>query len=238
MPERNIIPKPLQKPHPPVWVASSRSETVMLAARLGIGALGVGFETPEDTAERVTRYWELIRACRRPIGAAVNPGLIAGGNMFCARTDEEAVKKGLSGAQFFGFVFGWMHGHNTYGRDNVYREFRKRADAEDSAEAREAATDLEPEDESARVLYRMGRRGMFIGSPKFIRENIRQYEAAHLDILNLFSQCGDRKHEDIMASLELFAKEVMPEFKERHHVQQQWREQQLDGMKFPIHSSI
>lgn len=96
MPERNIIPKPLQKPHPPVWVAASRSETVMLAARLGIGAMGVGFETPEDTKERVTRYWELIRACRQPIGAAINPGLIAGGNMFCAKTDEEAVRKGLA----------------------------------------------------------------------------------------------------------------------------------------------
>ena len=84
----------------------------------------------------------------------------------------------------------------------------------------------------------MGRRGMFIGSPTFIRDNIRQYEAAHLDILNLFSQCGDRKHEDIMESLELFAKEVMPEFKERHHLHQKWREQQLDGMKFPVNSSI
>jgi hypothetical protein len=51
-------------------------------------------------------------------------------------------------------------------------------------------------------------------------------------------QCGDRKHEDIMESLELFAKEVMPEFKDRHHVQQQWREEQLDGVKFPINSSI
>ena len=133
---------------------------------------------------------------------------------------------------------GGSHGHNTYGRDNIYREFRKRADAEDSAEAREAATDLEPEDESAKVLYRMGRRGMFIGSPHFIRDNIRQYEAAHLDILKLFSQCGDRKHEDIMESLELFAKEVMPEFKERHHQHQKWREQQLDGVKFPMYSSI
>src|SRR5262249_32990675 len=157
-----------------------------------------GFETPEDTVERVTRYWELMRACRQPIGAAVTPGLIAGGNMFCAKTDEEAVKKGLSGAQFFGFVFGWMHGHNTYGRDNVYREFGKPDDAEDSAGAGEAATERGREDESARVLYRMGRRGLFIGSPNFIRDNIRQYEAAHLDILNLFSQCGDRKHDDIM----------------------------------------
>jgi hypothetical protein len=41
-----------------------------------------------------------------------------------------------------------------------------------------------------------------------------------------------------MESLELFAKEVMPEFKERHREQQKWREQQLDGVKFPVNSSI
>ena len=69
----------------------------------------------------------------------------------------------------------------------------------------------------------------------------RQYppvRSGHVDILNLFCQCGDRKHEDIMESLELFAKEVMPEFKDRHHLQQKWREVQLDGVKFPINSSI
>ena len=97
---------------------------------------------------------------------------------------------------------------------------------------------LEPEDESARALYRMGRRGMFMGSPAYIRENIRAYEAAHVDVLLFLSQCGDRRHEDIMESLELFAKEVMPEFKERHHRQQRWREEQLDGVQHPIASSV
>src|SRR2546430_14236323 len=82
----------------------------------------------------------------------------------------------------------------------------------------------------------MGRRGMFIGSPRFIRDNIRQYEAAHVDILNLFSQCGDRKHEDIMASLELFAKEVMPEFKERHPQHQKWRGEEAATKKVPVDS--
>ncbi|MGH2364348.1 MAG: LLM class flavin-dependent oxidoreductase [Chloroflexota bacterium] len=238
MPARNVIPKPVQKPHPPVWVASSRTETVMLAARLGIGALGVGFETVEDTQQRVSRYWELIRNCRAPIGQAINPALVTGGNMFCARTDEEAIEKGLRGAQYFGFVFGWMNGHHTYGQDNIYREFRRRYDAEESAEKREQVTELEPEDESAKVLYRMGRRGGLIGSPKYILETARQFEAAHVDVMNLFSQCGDRKHEDIMESLELFAKEVMPEFKERHPQHQQWREQQLQGTKWPVNSSI
>jgi alkanesulfonate monooxygenase SsuD/methylene tetrahydromethanopterin reductase-like flavin-dependent oxidoreductase (luciferase family) len=238
MPERNVIPKPLQKPHPPVWVAASRRETVMLAARMGIGALGFGFESPEEAEERSQRYYELIRACRKPVGAAMNPALLTVGNMLCAPTDELAVERGLLGAQFFGFVFGWMHGHLNYGRDNIYREFRKRQEAEESAAAREAATALEPQDESARALYRMGRRGMFMGSPEYIRENIRRYEEAHVDCLLFFSQCGDRKHEHIMESLELFGTQVMPEFKDRHHLHQRWREQQLEGVQFPVNSSI
>jgi alkanesulfonate monooxygenase SsuD/methylene tetrahydromethanopterin reductase-like flavin-dependent oxidoreductase (luciferase family) len=232
MPERNVIPKPVQKPHPPVWVAASRRETVMLAARMGIGALGFGFESPEEAEERATRYFELIRACREPIGQAMNPALLTVGNMLCAPTDEDAVERGLRGAQYFGFVFGWMHGHLTPGRDNIYREFRRRNDAEQAADA------LEPEDESARALYRMGRRGNFIGSPAFIRENCLKYEAAHVDALLFFSQCGDRQHEHIMESLELFAREVMPEFKERHRAHQEWRARQLDGVRFPINSSI
>jgi alkanesulfonate monooxygenase SsuD/methylene tetrahydromethanopterin reductase-like flavin-dependent oxidoreductase (luciferase family) len=239
MPERNIVPKPLQRPHPPVWVAASRRETVMLAARMGIGAMGFGFETPQEAEERVQRYYELIRACRRPLGQTINPALMTLGNMMCAPTDEEAIAKGLRGAQYFGYVFGWMHGHQNHGRDNIYRDFRRKQEAATATlEAQDSAVALEPEDESARALYRMGRRGMFMGSPEYIRENIRAYERAHVDVLLFLSQCGDRRHEDIMESLELFAKEVMPEFKERHHLQQRWRDEQLDGVQHPIASSV
>jgi alkanesulfonate monooxygenase SsuD/methylene tetrahydromethanopterin reductase-like flavin-dependent oxidoreductase (luciferase family) len=239
MPERNIVPKPLQRPHPPVWVAASRRETVMLAARMGIGAMGFGFETPDEAQERVERYYELIRACKRPLGQTINPALMTLGNMMCARTDEEAIEKGLRGAQCFGYVFGWMHGHQNHGRDNIYRDFRRKQEAASATlEAQDAAVALEPEDESARALYRMGRRGMFMGSPEYIRENIRAYERAHVDVLLFLSQCGDRRHEDIMGSLELFAKEVMPEFKERHHLHQRWRDEQLDGVVHPIYSTV
>jgi alkanesulfonate monooxygenase SsuD/methylene tetrahydromethanopterin reductase-like flavin-dependent oxidoreductase (luciferase family) len=241
MPVRNVIPKPLQKPHPPVWVAASRRETFMVAGRLGIAPLGFGFETPEEASERIDRYYELIRECRRPIGAAMNPAVATVGNLMCAKTDEEAVARGISGAQFFGYSLGRGTPPNpprNPGHDHLYREFRQRYDAAQSEAAREAATAQEPADESARALYRAGRRGGFMGSPEFIRDNLRRYEAAHLDAMIFIAQCGDRKHEHIMESLELFAKEVMPEFKERHREQQKWRDQQLDGVKFPVNSSI
>lgn len=235
MPERNIVPKPIQKPHPPVWVAASRLETVMVGARLGIGAMGVGFETPEEAEERVSRYYELIRNCKNPIGQALNPALAAGGNMMMARTNEEAMQRGLRGAQFFGFALGFTNGEVHHGRDHLNREFVRRF----GLEGREnVVTETEPDDETQRTLFRAGRRGNFIGSPEFVRENLRKYEDAHIDIMNFYIQVHERQHEHIMETLEMFAKEVMPEFQERHHLHQKWREQQLDGIKFPINSSI
>lgn len=232
MPERNLIPKPLQKPHPPVWVAAARRETAMIAARLGMGAIGFGFETPEEADERVARYYDLIRRCRTPIGKAMNPALVTVGNMLCAETDELAVERGLEGAQFFGFSLGWTHGAVKHGHDHVYREFRQRQ------AARESTASLEPTDESARALYRAGRRGLFIGSPDYIRTNLSAYEQAHMDAVLFFVQCGPRQHEHIMESMELFGKAVLPEFVERHPQHQKWRAEQLDGVKLPINSTI
>jgi alkanesulfonate monooxygenase SsuD/methylene tetrahydromethanopterin reductase-like flavin-dependent oxidoreductase (luciferase family) len=232
MPERNLIPKPLQKPHPPVWVAAARRETAMIAARLGMGAIGFGFETPEEADERVARYYDLIRRCRAPIGKAMNPALVTVGNMLCAETDELAVERGLEGAQFFGFSLGWTHGPVKHGHDHVYREFRQRQSAQAAAAAQE------PTDESARALYRAGRRGLFIGSPDYIRNNLCSYEQAHMDAVLFFVQCGPRQHEHIMESMELFGKDVLPEFVERHPAHQKWRAEQLDGVRFPINSSI
>ena len=60
MPCRNVVPKPLQKPHPPVWVACSNRETIKLAAQLGVGALSFAFVDPAALAdfarEHLARY--------------------------------------------------------------------------------------------------------------------------------------------------------------------------------------
>ena len=42
-PARNVIPKPLQKPHPPLWVACSNIQTIANAGEWGMGALGFSF---------------------------------------------------------------------------------------------------------------------------------------------------------------------------------------------------
>ncbi len=48
----------------------------------------------------------------------------------------------------------------------------------------------------------------------------------------------DDERRIVQETLELFAREVMPEFKERHHLQQKWRQEQLDGVAFEVNSTI
>ena len=67
MPVRNVVPKPLQKPHPPIWVACSKRETIHAAARAGIGALTFAFVDPAEAGKWAHEYYEIIKsdsACR------------------------------------------------------------------------------------------------------------------------------------------------------------------------------
>ena len=56
MPTRAVLPKPYQKPHPPMWVAVSSPGTEFDAADRGMGALGVNFTTFKAQEQRVQEY--------------------------------------------------------------------------------------------------------------------------------------------------------------------------------------
>ena len=116
MPQRNVIPKPLQKPHPPLWVASSRRETTMVAARLGMGSLGFAFETPDEAEERARA---VLRAGPRgvlPDRRGDQPGAGRGRRRSRASTrDEEAIEKGMEGAQFFAYSLAYYYNPFTGG---------------------------------------------------------------------------------------------------------------------------
>jgi len=253
MPSRNVVPKPVQRPHPPLWVAASRRETTMVAARLGMASLGFGFETPEELGERAEEYWRLVREECFPIGQAINPGLAVLTTFMCAETDEEAVRRSAGGPGFFAYSLGYYYnpatgGRHDPGRTNLYRQFRDLPrEGQDGRSSLWAAgllgesppTEDEPEDEVQRALFRAARRGPAIGTADTIRRNIKRYEDNHLDVLVLVAQCGDRRHEHIMEAIERFGTEVMPEYKERHETEHRpWREKRLAEVDCPVNSSI
>ncbi len=216
MPPRNVVPKPVQKPHPPLWVACSRRETIRLAAEKGIGALSFSFVEPEEAEAWVDEYHAIIESERCvPGGFAVNPQVACVLPMMCAPDEAQAIERGIDGAHFFGYSLAhyYVFGDHRPGRTNVYEEFLARRD--DVGFARSIITaDAAPL--GVRVLQQgLGSLRGAIGSPEQVRDLCRRYEAAGVDQLIFVMQAGPNRHEHICESIELFASEVMPEFAQR-----------------------
>src|SRR4029078_13736151 len=68
---RWVIPKPAQKPHPPLWVACSQPDSFRAAGEMGLGALCFTLGGYAQMAERVALYREGIKHAK-PVGRLVN----------------------------------------------------------------------------------------------------------------------------------------------------------------------
>jgi alkanesulfonate monooxygenase SsuD/methylene tetrahydromethanopterin reductase-like flavin-dependent oxidoreductase (luciferase family) len=231
MPPRNVVPKPVQKPHPPVWVACSRRETIHLAAQHGIGALAFAFVDPEEARHWITDYYTTLADEGVPIGDAVNANVACVTTFMCHDDEDEAVRRGLEGANFFGYSLAhyYVFGEHRPGMTDVWAEYQARRAALGFApEAVEAARSV-GDRLGAQVVQQEGFFGLrgAIGTPQQIRDYLRRYEDEGVDQVILCSQSGRNRHDHIMESLELFGREVLPEFVERDERAQRQKAKRL-----------
>ncbi|MBV9255410.1 MAG: LLM class flavin-dependent oxidoreductase, partial [Actinobacteria bacterium] len=128
MPPRNIIPKPLQRPHPPIWVACSRRETIHMAATKGIGALSFSFVEPHEAKGWVDDYYATLQSDQCVAGAfTVNPQVACVLPMMCHPDEETAIERGLDGGHFFGYSLAhyYVFGQHRPGQTNVWEDFQQ-----------------------------------------------------------------------------------------------------------------
>ena len=206
MPCRNIVPKPVQRPHPPVWVACSNRETIKLAARNGIGALTFAFVDPAEAKQWVDDYYRILKEECVPIGHAVNPNICMVTGFSVHEDEAEARRRGEDGFRFFGYA---LSHHYVFG------------------EHKPGVTDIWANFEQAKAAIPSAGPSRGIGTPEQLREHLRNFEAAGVDQVAFIQQGGRNRHEHICEALELFARDVMPEFKAREAARRQARLDEL-----------
>ena len=203
-PLRNVLPKPLQKPHPPLWVACSQIDTIEMAGRRGMGALGFQFVSAEAAEAWVNAYYNsYVKRMEKLADYATNPNIAVVSGFMCAETDEEAYRKS-DGWTFFQFAlrFYATHGVIEPGSVSLWDEYLKWRETPKGKEQRKTG---------------------LIWSPDTLREKLLKFEASNVDQVILLNQAGNNTHEDICDSLKLFAQEVMPEFQARDAEHQEWK---------------
>jgi alkanesulfonate monooxygenase SsuD/methylene tetrahydromethanopterin reductase-like flavin-dependent oxidoreductase (luciferase family) len=202
IPTRNVVPKPLQKPHPPIWMAGTQPSSAFFAAERGLGFLHFSYSDPEALDEKVQKYHEGIARCE-PIAGFVNDQFAGFTLMHCGRDDAEALSAGGPGAEWY------VRATNT-----LYSLW---AQAGDQAKSYQwYAEQFEKGRATAEVdIARMADESVLcIGGPERCRQIAEHYRAQGIDQLILLVQHGGTAHEAIMESLRRFGDEVLPAFRE------------------------
>ncbi|WP_417515443.1 LLM class flavin-dependent oxidoreductase [Minwuia sp.] len=202
-PCRNVVPKPLQKPHPPMWMACTNRDTIKVAAKNGVGALAFSFVDIEEAKTWADIYYDIIKSeeCV-PIGHSVNANIAMVSAFSLDHDRATAIRQGQEGFEFFSFAMRKLVAEDTVpGRTKIWEEFQslRKVGDDEMIDAAMKGRDL---------MHAPG-----IGTPDDFRDHIRNYEDAGVDQIIFLQQAGRNTHEQICNSLNLFADEVLPEFK-------------------------
>jgi alkanesulfonate monooxygenase SsuD/methylene tetrahydromethanopterin reductase-like flavin-dependent oxidoreductase (luciferase family) len=199
VPPRSVVPKPVQKPHPPIWVAASSPATFEEAGKRGLGVLCFILGEPSRLVQRVQSYRE-ASLCAQPVAGVVNDQVAGFTVTLCLEDADEARAVGGQAALWYTAKLG-----------NIVGEWRGKAvpGYEYYAQMSDEAHDL-----SRRDLGGLLANGTYcIGDPDECIRIIRLYEAAGVDQLICFMQAGRIPHETIMRSIALFGERVIPAFR-------------------------
>jgi len=201
MPCRNVLPKPLQKPHPPLWMACTNRDTIKVAARNGIGALAFNFIDPDEAQTWSNSYYDTIKSDECvPLGWSVNANLAMVSAFSMHEDRAEAIRRGQDNFEFFRYSQQKLVAEDFVpGCSNMWEEFMEaRGDASDQLiQAALAHSEFD---------------GAGIGTPDDMRRHLKDLQNAGVDQVIFLQQAGRNTHQNICESLELFAKSVMPEF--------------------------
>jgi alkanesulfonate monooxygenase SsuD/methylene tetrahydromethanopterin reductase-like flavin-dependent oxidoreductase (luciferase family) len=154
IPPRNIVPKPQQSPHPPLYIACTKEATLQLAGELGVGALALGFAGPEDIAEKNKVYRAAV-ARRRPeqvVGKFANDHLSALCPAVVLDDAAEARRLGFSGQRFF------MESLNQWSRGGAKPDPSKYGDSEEALKRQGANLEMQFGSELVKLTNATARR--------------------------------------------------------------------------------
>ncbi|MDG2004847.1 MAG: LLM class flavin-dependent oxidoreductase [Novosphingobium sp.] len=204
MPCRNLVPKPYQQPHPPLWVAGKPD----LAARHGMGCLGFNALSGAGAKRAVDEYYSRFESECVPIGHSVNPNIAVLSQLHVHRDAEEAHERGKH-LRFFGFSINkyYLDGEVRPGRGDSWSTFE---------EIRDSIPPMGADNPTATI-----------GSVEQVRAHVQALEDAGVDQMLLMHQGGKLPHEQNCESVELFAREIMPEFQDREHSREKQKAERL-----------
>jgi alkanesulfonate monooxygenase SsuD/methylene tetrahydromethanopterin reductase-like flavin-dependent oxidoreductase (luciferase family) len=194
MPERNVLPKPYTKPHPPLWVACGSPSTFEKAARLGMGALCFSLGSPRDFEPLIKTYKDNIRYAE-PVGDYINDNVACVTQLVCMEDGRKAREMACNMGNMYhvSLVFRYL--------DTIHRP---------PGIPQWPQLIPEPTLEQLEERIRSGQR--IVGDPEECAKNVQKYVDIGCDQIIFGILASTQPQEAARHSVELFGKYVIPKF--------------------------
>ena len=216
IPRRPIHPKPYQDPHPPMFMAATRAESLKVAGGRGLGGMVLGFCTPEETAN-LNRIYRDAFANRNPadqVGYFPNEYLAVGCPIIVGEDGDKARRIGLRGQRFFAQAI--HHWYGGGGKPDIHVDdldvsthVAKVKQEEEALVAylHEAKIPVTP---AATDMYNVDHA---YGTPQEAIAYLERLEEAGADECLMLMQMGTVPHEAIMETIRHVGETIIPHFR-------------------------
>jgi alkanesulfonate monooxygenase SsuD/methylene tetrahydromethanopterin reductase-like flavin-dependent oxidoreductase (luciferase family) len=207
MPARTVVPRPVQKPHPPMWVGGVGPGNAERAAKKGLGMLFFAHKTDYDGLTEATEAYHANIDQAEPICGMVNKQTAGFVNGLCSYdrdavrslAAEKTVQHTLHG--FDWMADGWPSGQPTPSYAHL--------GSGDIAMLREAAK----ADPKAIEQFMVDEGFVMAGNPDDCAKVLDGFEASGVDQVIIHMQMGGMPHDRIMESIEIIGKELIPNYR-------------------------
>ncbi len=191
----SVVPRPYQKPHPPIWQVVDSPSSIKRAAEIGINCI-MWIPTVKSLKKRFEIY-KNAKSEKEKRDVPMGEGICLVRDLFLADTMEKA--KELAGEQMVNYMRWVCH----------WRGLGSHTDPGEELPKTKNKLDLLSYD----FLHK---RNMLFGTVEYVIEKIEELKSElNLQNLQVWSNFPGVKHEDCMRSIKLFTEKVMPQFKNK-----------------------
>jgi len=237
IPQREVVPKPLQKPHPRLWQTCGSPESFYMAGNMGVGALGTTLLSPvEVLGQMLAEHRRGLADLSDVAGQAVNPLNAVFTFVHVADSRADAIRNGAAWSALW-----YVNAAPTVFKvpRRVWYDMIKAGLHPNSARDTAAVealdpheTEIMPDDPEVLVVLKRMAQGqtitpeeahetlerldcVIIGDPDHCAGKLAKYEEIGTDRLMCMMQFGAIPHEAVLRSLELAGKHLRPAFERK-----------------------
>jgi alkanesulfonate monooxygenase SsuD/methylene tetrahydromethanopterin reductase-like flavin-dependent oxidoreductase (luciferase family) len=234
VPPREVVPKPVQKPHPRLWQTCGSPDSFYMAGEMGVGALGTTLLSPVGFLGQMLREHDRgLAACEQPAGHTVNAQKGCFTFVHVAETRAQAIANGAAWSAlwyvnaaplvfkvprrvWYDMIKAGLHPNSA--RDTAALASHDPHEVEIEADDPEVVKVLKRMAQGQEISFEEAHEALepldsvVIGDPAHCIEKLKGYEGIGADRMMCLVQFGSIPHEAVLKSIALAGQHLVPAF--------------------------